>query len=308
MNSLVVPAQDIKSAAISVGFHACGVAAVHRLDSLVRRYSPWLSRHGHADMQYMEQHIDKRMDPAQLLPGAKSVVSVLLGYKPTQVMKGSPRIAQYAYGPDYHERVKSMLFQLIALVKDNYPDFEAKPCVDTVPISDKLWAHAAGLGWIGRNTLLVNPNLGSYCYIGELVTTAIMDKYDNPMPSRCGSCRLCVDCCPNNALVSCPESSSDDDSPTELLASRCSSYNTVENRSETLPPSLRLAGYAFGCDCCQLCCPFNQNARSLLEVDDERIRQLELLSSADEASFRRATRHSAINRIKFPQWQRNLNH
>lgn len=303
---MILSSHDIKTAAKSVGFHACGVAAVRRLDELAPRYAAWLKMGGHADMDYLEQNFDKRMDPAQLLPGAKSVISVLLGYKPSKTMSRAPKIAQYAYGQDYHEKVKSMLFQLISSIKQIYPDFEAKPCVDTVPISDKLWAREAGLGWIGKNTLLINSELGSYCFIGELVTTAMVDQYDVPIASQCGDCSLCVDCCPNGALVNICEPTSKD-SHSMLISPRCTSYNTIENRREALPAELNLSGYAFGCDCCQICCPFNKTAPSMLEIEDDRIATLESLSSADETSFRKATRHSAMNRIKYPQWKRNLN-
>ena len=142
-----------------------------------------------------------RRDPSLLVPGAQSVIVVLLGYKPSQHMQGDARIAQYAYGEDYHERIKRMLYQLIAAIRQRYPDFEAKPCVDTVPISDKQCARRAGLGWIGRNTLLVNPSLGSYCNIGELVTLSPADRYDAPLENGCGDCRACADACPNKALT-----------------------------------------------------------------------------------------------------------
>jgi epoxyqueuosine reductase len=223
------------------------------------------------------------------------------------------RIAQYAYGEDYHERIKRMLFQLIAAIRQRYPDFEAKPCVDTVPISDKQWARRAGLGWIGRNTLLVNPALGSYCNIGELVTPSHADSYDTPIENRCGDCRACVAACPNKALTHSHINELTHSSINELThsnipllnANRCASYHTVENRAEILPPDIHLSGYAFGCDICQLVCPYNQTAEVRYTLTDERKAQLEALADADPTAFKRLTKHTALSRIRHSQWQRN---
>lgn len=292
----------VKSAAQSVGFDACGIAAADALSEAEFGLDAWLAAGSQADMHYMEQHRDMRRDPRLLLPGARSVISVLLGYKPDRQMEGTARIAQYAYGEDYHERVKRMLFRLIGLIREQYPDFDAKPCVDTVPLSDKLWAVRAGLGWIGRNTLLVNPELGSYCFIGELVTTAECDRYDTPLENRCGTCTACLRACPNGAIA--PVGSS---LPRTAVSSpSCASYNTIENRAPGLPGGLRLSGYAFGCDCCQQVCPYNREAEIKYILTDERKAELESLAQADEAAFRRFAKHSALSRIKYPQWQRNL--
>ena len=323
---------SVKEAAAAVGFDACGIAAAAPLTEEEWGYDEWLRNGYQADMAFMEQHRDMRRDPSLLVPGAQSVIVVLLGYKPSQHMQGDARIAQYAYGEDYHERIKRMLYQLIAAIRQRYPDFEAKPCVDTVPISDKQWARRAGLGWIGRNTLLVNPSLGSYCNIGELVTPSPADSYDTPIENRCGDCRACVAACPNHALNESRANSfampSQSMVTTEgsnkalthssiqafkhsqiplLDANRCASYHTIENRAETLPPDIHLSGYAFGCDICQLVCPYNQTAAVRYTLTDERKSQLEALADADPAAFRRATKHTALSRIRHTQWLRNRN-
>ncbi len=333
MEAPTLSSSFVKEAAICVGFDACGIAVVSPLTEEEWGYEEWLRRGYQADMAYMEQHRDKRSDPTLLVPGARSVIVLLSGYKPSQTMQdcvSGARIAQYAYGEDYHERIKRMLFQLIAAIRQRYPDFEAKPCVDTVPISDKQWARRAGLGWIGRNTLLVNPVLGSYCNIGELVTPSPADSYDTPIENRCGDCRACVDACPNHALSESRANSfvlpSQSMVTTEgsnkalthssinelshssiplLDANRCASYHTVENRAETLPPDIRLSGYAFGCDICQLVCPYNQTAEVRYTLTDERKAQLEALADADPTAFKRLTKHTALNRIRHSQWQRN---
>lgn len=287
----------IKSLALSAGFHACGIAPALPLQGFEPRFREWLRQGRQADMRFMEQHVEMRSDPRLLVEGARSVICLLVGYKPSKTMQGPHRVAQYAYGDDYHERIRQMLFRLIALIRESHPTFEAKPCVDTVPISDKLWAARAGLGWIGKHTLLVNPTYGSYCHVAELVTTSAFDRYDSPIESRCHDCTLCLKACPNQAL--------DDQG---LDCRRCISYNTIENRAPELPSTLSLNGYSFGCDCCQLVCPHNQGVPSSVEISDQRIRELETLSETDPTEFRRRTRHSAINRIKHAQWKRNLQH
>ena len=264
-------------------------------------YRRWLDDGCHGDMRFMEQHIDMRHDPSLLLPGARSVVSLLLGYKPSALMRGEAKIAQYAYGEDYHTKLKRMCYALAERLSDNCPGMDCKVCVDTVPIPDKLWAWRAGLGWIGRNTLFINPRLGSYCNIAEIVTTLECDRYDEPMENRCGDCRACVDACPNGAITL-------HDGLPSVDARRCTAYNTIENRDERLPDRLRRNGYAFGCDCCQLACPYNKTAKVGMEVSAELMAELESLKDADEARFNRFARHRALNRIKYWQWRRNISH
>lgn len=255
-------------------------------------------------MSYMERNIEMRRNPAILLQGARSVVSLLLSYKPDRLIEGDIRIAQYAYDEDYHEKLKRMQYQLISIIKQRYDGFDARPFVDTAPISDKNWAVRAGLGWQGKNTLLVNEKLGSFCFLGELVTTAEVDIYDSPNENgsdRCGECERCVDACPNKAIVFFAQSGS-----YHIDASKCTSYNTVESRTEELPDSLDTRGFAFGCDICQQVCPYNVTAPWAYALSDERKKELESLPCADEETFRRVTKHSAMNRIKYSQWRRNI--
>ena len=284
----------IKAKAKSLGFDDCGISPAGEVPHFSDTLQEWISHGRHAGMHFMEENLDKRCNPQKLLPGAQSIISVVVGYKPSDTMQGPVRIARYAYGEDYHEKIKRMLFALIAAIKEDYPDFEAKPCVDTVPISDKYWAYRSGLGWIGKNTLLVTPNMGSMVNIGELVTTAPFDHYDRPIPNRCGDCTLCLKTCPNHALAD------------TLDCRRCNAYNTIENRSETLPPDLRLNGYAFGCDCCQQVCPYNIQAEPRIQISSDRLQTLESLPQATEPEFKQITKQTALNRIKYPQWRRNV--
>lgn len=287
--------------ALAVGFSDCGIAKADTLSQEEYPLEEWLHSGYYADMQYMESNVAIRRDPRLLYDGARSVISLVVAYKPDRQMEGTPRISQYAYGEDYHELLKRMMYQLIASIHEKYPDFDARPFVDTAPISERHWAVRAGLGWIGRNTLFIHPLFGSYCYLGEIVTTAEAVCYDKPYHGQgCEGCRLCVNVCPNSAItvskIGVPM----------LDARRCTSYNTIENRDETLPADLNTHGYAFGCDICQSVCPFNRQAPAAYHLDEERKAQLESLSSADESTFRRFSKHSALNRIKYPQWQRNI--
>ena len=324
----------IKQLAAEVGFSDCGIA---RADALTEEEYPldaWLAAGYQADMQYMERNVAMRRDPRLLVEGARSVISLVLAYKPDRQMEGTPRIAQYAYGEDYHERLKRMMYQLIAEIKEQYPDFEGRPFVDTAPISDRHWAVRAGLGWIGRNTLFVHPRFGSYCFLSEIVTTAEIDNSKFKIGNSkldCADCRLCVDACPNQAIVTpllrrppleggaalrrglsnCPSDSNPGQNTKYKIqnlldARRCTSYNTIENRADALPESLNTQGYAFGCDICQLVCPYNQNAPAAETLPDDRKAQLEALPDADEATFRRFSKHSAISHISYSQWQRNI--
>lgn len=299
---MLLDAQWIKQTALALGFDACGLAEAAPIPRSQWDLQEWLAEGRHADMHYMEEHVAKRYDPTLLVPGAKTVISVLLGYRPSALMEGAVKIAQYAYGEDYHERLKGLLYRLLSALGDRYPDLQGRPFVDTAPISDKYWAVQAGLGWRGRNTLLVNPTLGSYCFIGELVVTLAADVYDTPLPDGCGSCERCLRACPNHAIVPSPLPAVG----TQVDARRCASYHTIENRAEALPPDVKLSGYAFGCDCCQLVCPYNLQAEIRYHLTPERQEQLQNLQDADEKTFKHATKHSPLNRIKYPQWLRNL--
>ena len=250
-------------------------------------------------MHYMQRNADKRSDPRLLYPRAQSVISVLLSYKPSQTIQGPHKIARYAYSDDYHHVIKHMLFQMITLIKDRYPSFNARPFVDTAPISDKHWAAAAGLGWIGRNTLLISPAYGSFCNLGELLSDSPVDAYDTPLDNHCGTCSLCVRSCPNQALQLVQ-------GRYMLNAAKCTAYNTIENRHHSLPHSQRLAGYVFGCDICQEVCPHNAHTPPAVHLSDQKISSLRQLPSADQSTFDSATRHTPLSRISYSQWVRNL--
>ena len=295
----MVSGQYIKECARSVGFHACGIAEASALSDFDSTLQSWLSHGYNADMQYMQRNSDKRVDPRLLYPGAKCVISVLVSYMPDRTIDGPFKIARYAYSEDYHLRLKRMLFEFIEAIKKRYPDFNARPFVDTAPISDKRWAAAAGLGWIGRNTLLVSPQYGTFCNIGELVSESEVDCYDRPIENGCKGCELCVRSCPNQALICV-------DGRYMLNASRCIAYNTIENRDEELPETLCTSDYVFGCDICQEVCPHNQHVPAGMQVSDEKIDRLQHLVEADEEEFNAVIRDTPLSRINYNQWKRNI--
>lgn len=235
--------EDVKRIALEVGFDDCGIA---RADALTDEEYPlheWIRRGWHGGLDYMERNADKRMDPRLLVPGAKSVICCVSAYPSPDNIGGT---AAYARTREYHKVIKDMLFALRERL-----GIDGKCCCDTVPISDKHWAARAGLGWIGRNTLLVTPRWGSWVNLGEIVTTEEVSEYSthSEYSEFCSKCGRCVAACPNQALAP-------DGSPM-LNVTRCTAYYTTHHQRE-LPPDINTQGYTMGCDLCQLACPFNQ--------------------------------------------------
>lgn len=234
---------EIKRLALAVGFDDCGVARADVLTDEEYPLREWLARGWHGDLGYMERNVDKRMDPRLLVPGAKSVICCVSAYPPPD---SNSQIAAYARTRDYHKDIKEMLFNLRERL-----GIDGKLCCDTVPISDKHWAARAGLGWIGRHTLLITERWGSWVNLGEIVTTEECFEYSEKTNHSdfCVRCGRCVSACPNHALA--PEGSP------MMDVTRCTAYYTTHN-PRPLPPDLDTRGYTLGCDLCQLACPFNK--------------------------------------------------
>ena len=248
--------EDIRNAALAVGFDDCGVAAADALTDEEYPLRQWLQRGWHGELQYMERNADKRMDPRLLLPGAKTVICCVSAYPPPENeefrMKNEESgcrntVAAYARTRDYHKDIKTMLFQIMQRL-----GIDGKACCDTVPISDKHWAARAGLGWIGRHTLLVTPRWGSWVNLGEIVTTEEVEdvniEREKVKGGCCENCGLCVKACPNQALAP--------DGPPMMDVRRCTAYYTTHH-PRPLPSGLHTRGYSIGCDICQLACPYN---------------------------------------------------
>lgn len=301
----------VKRTAAALGFSACGIAKAEPAGSEAAYLDRWLSDGYQAGMGYMANHRDLRIDPDGLLPGARSIISVALNYYPAvRRDPAKPYIAYYAYGADYHTVVKRLLRQLWAeiagrLTEQGVPDGElpsARVFTDSAPLLERYWAWKAGLGWIGKNTNLIIPGRGSFFFLGEIVTTLALERYDTPVRERCGSCRRCLEACPTGAL----------ERPRCLNANRCLSYHTIENREE-IPPEIvaRMGNRLYGCDTCQAVCPWNRFARptviepffpgnELLDLGGEPLLRLQ------RADYDRIFAHSAVKRAKYEGLLRNI--
>ena len=252
----------IKNKAKELGFDACGIAEVASADTEVLFFDRWIAEGCHAGMKYMENYRDIRLNPAGLVEGARSVISVALNYYPAKKQSpDSPRISYYAYGKDYHIVVKDKLRQLWEYITSLVPVLDstlpvARFFTDSAPILERYWAWKAGLGWIGKNTNLIIPGKGSFFFLGEIVTTLELD-YDTPQKNRCGTCRRCLDSCPTGAL----------ERPGHLNANKCISYLTIEHKGD-IPSeqASRLGDRLYGCDTCQEVCPWNRFASPTREV------------------------------------------
>lgn len=251
--------QQIQQAAASLGFSACGVSRAEPLDEEARRLEQWLKRGCQGEMAYLADQFDTRVDPRRLLDGARSVISLTYNHFPGDAppFASRYRISKYALGRDYHEVLKEHLHRLAAVIGAMAGPMASRVCVDSTPIMEKAWAVRSGLGWCGRNTLLITPRAGSFFFLGEIIIDRPLE-YDRPRADACGTCRRCLDACPTGALVE----------PYRLDPRRCLSYLTIESAAP--PPeefSGRFADRIFGCDICQDVCPFNRFARPHHQTD-----------------------------------------
>ncbi len=254
MSANATHAASIKAKALALGFDACGISAVRYLEKEAPRLEAWLKSGYQGGMTWMEQHFDKRLDPAKLMPGAKSVISVILNYFPDpshQQPEGAPKISKYAYGTDYHYVIKEKLAALLAFIQDEIGEVEGRAFVDSAPVMDRVWAQSAGLGWMGKHSLLLRKGSGSFFFIGELIVDLELPP-DGPVTDHCGTCTKCIDACPTQAIVQ----------PFVVDANKCISHLTIELK-DAIPTHLRsdMDNWAFGCDVCQDVCPWNRFAQ-----------------------------------------------
>ncbi|MDZ7876040.1 MAG: tRNA epoxyqueuosine(34) reductase QueG [Saprospiraceae bacterium] len=296
----------IRQEAYRLGFEFVGIARAERMDEEARRLEAWLNGNMHGKMAYMENHFDKRIDPRQLVEGAKSVISLTYNYftDAEQTDKDAPKISKYAYGADYHTVVKDKLRQLLNFISDTIGEVSGRAFVDSAPVLERDWARRSGTGWVGKNTLLIQPKRGSYFFLAELILDLELTS-DTPMKDYCGTCRRCIDACPTEAI-----------SPQGYFmdGSKCISYLTIELRDEKLPPqySDKMEGWMFGCDICQQVCPWNRfstpHNESKFNPHPDLLtmtREEWLDISADV--FREIFKKSAVKRTKFEGLKRNIN-
>jgi len=241
----------LKQEARRLGFSFTGIARAERLDEEARRLEEWLAHGFHGKMAYMENHFDKRVDPRELVPGAKSVVTLMFNYftEKKQQDPEAPKISMYALGKDYHCVIRKKLKELLDALRREAGDVQGRCFVDSAPVMERDWARRSGIGWTGKNTLLIHPKAGSYFFLAELIIDLELEP-DGPMKDYCGDCRRCIDACPTEAI-----------SPQGYLldASKCISYLTIELK-EAIPESFRgkMDNWMFGCDVCQDVCPWNR--------------------------------------------------
>ena len=295
--------QLIKSESQRLGFDYCGISKADFLEEEAPRLENWLNNNMHGQMSYMQHHFDKRLDPRLLVPGAKSVVSLLLNYYPSEKQKDetAPKISKYAFGEDYHLVIKEKLNQLLEFIKKNIGDVDGRVFVDSAPVMDKAWAKKGGLGWIGKNSNLINKNSGSFYFIAELIIDLELE-HDGPIKDYCGTCTRCMDACPTEAIVA----------PYIVDGSKCISYFTIELK-ENIPNEVKgkFDNWMFGCDICQDVCPWNRFSKPHKEKQFEPKDELLGMTKSDwqeltEETFKRVFKDSAVKRTKFNGLHRNL--
>ncbi len=293
----------IKQEARRLGFDYVGVSKARFLEEEAPRLEQWLQKGMHGQMHYMENHFDKRLDPRLLVDGAKTVLSLLLNYYPAELQNDpdAPKISKYAFGLDYHDVIKVKLRELLYFINQEIGEVHGRVFVDSAPVLDKTWAKQGGLGWIGKNSNLINKNQGSFFFIAELIIDLELEE-DGPIKDYCGTCTRCIDACPTEAIVE----------PYVVDGSKCISYFTIELK-EAIPSDMKgkFDNWAFGCDVCQDVCPWNRFSKAHQEPQLTNTTGLLDLTNADwqdltEEVFREVFKGSAVKRTKFEGLKRNI--
>ena len=296
--------QYIKITANELGFDFCGIAKAEFLNEDALRLESWLNKGFHGSMQYMENHFDLRTNPQVLVPGAKSVITLLKNYYTSQQQNSnSPNLSKYAFGKDYHEVIKSQLHLFLQQIKNKIGDFNGRGFVDSAPVLERAWAVKGGLGWVGKNGNLINKNSGSFFFIATLIIDVELDYDDVIVKDYCGTCTKCIDTCPTEAIL--PNK--------EIDGSKCISYFTIELKDALIPNNMKgkFENWMFGCDVCQDVCPWNRFSKPNTEKGFEPL--LEVLNftwndwnELTEESFKTIFNNSPLKRSKFSGIKRNL--
>jgi epoxyqueuosine reductase len=303
INSKTTYSQFIKSEAKRLGFLSCGISKAGFLEQEAPRLENWLNKNHNGQMAYMENHFDKRLDPTLLVEDAKSVVSLLLNYYPSETQEGDGfKISKYAYGQDYHFVIKEKLKELLFSIQEHIGDVSGRVFVDSAPVLDKAWAAKSGLGWIGKNSNLITQKVGSFYFIAELILDLDLE-YDYATTDHCGSCTACMDACPTEAIIA----------PYVVNGSKCISYFTIELK-ENIPQEMKgkFDDWAFGCDTCQDVCPWNRFSKAHSEPLFNPNPEVLTMSKKEwleitEETFRVVFKNSAVKRAKFDGFKRNIN-
>lgn len=293
----------VKSLATELGFSYCGISKAEFLKDEAPRLEEWLKRNYQGKMGYLENHFDKRLDPTLLVPGAKSVISLMYNYFPEKELTGisNVKIAKYAYGEDYHFVVKDKLKILFERLQKEIGNIEGRVFADSAPVMERAWAKKSGLGWVGKNSLLINKQSGSFFFLAEIILDLELE-YDGPVKDYCGTCTACMDACPTDAIVE----------PSVVDGSKCISYFTIELKEE-IPSSVKgkFENWIFGCDICQDVCPWNRFSKPHQESRFNPTPQLQSISENDwkeitEDVFQKVFKHSPVKRTKFEGLKRNI--
>jgi epoxyqueuosine reductase len=294
----------VKETAALLGFDFCGIAKASFLNDDARRLETWLNKGMHGNMQYMENHFDKRTDPTKLVPGATSVITLLINYFPEKAQNtAAPKISKYAYGKDYHDVIREKLNHFFFLLKDKIGDINGRGFVDSAPVLERAWAEKSGLGWIGKNGNLINKKQGSFFFIASLITDINLVADDAGIKDYCGTCTKCIDECPTEAIL-----------PNKVVdGSKCISYFTIELKDALIPNKMKgqFDNWMFGCDTCQDVCPWNRFSKPNTEKGFEPINEILTYNLNDwkeltEEKFKIIFSKSPIKRSKYEGIKRNI--
>lgn len=289
--------------ATELGFSYCGISKAEFLKDEAPRLEEWIKRAYQGKMSYLENYFDKRLDPTLLVPGAKSVISLLYNYYPEKDLAtdNNLKIAKYAYGEDYHFVVKDKLKILFERLQEKVGDIDGRVFVDSAPVMERAWAQKSGLGWIGKNSLLLNKNSGSFFFLAEIILDLELE-YDGPIKDYCGTCTACMDACPTEAIVE----------PYVVDGSKCISYFTIELKEE-IPSSVKgkFENWIFGCDICQDVCPWNRFSKPHQELKFNSNPELQLMTQSDWKEittevFQKLFKDSPVKRTKLDGLKRNI--
>lgn len=296
--------QLIKNIASQLGFNHCGIAKAVKLEKEARHLENWLNKGMHGQMQYMENHFDLRIDPGKLVPGAKSVITLLMNYFPAEKQADTaPKISKYAYGNDYHDVIRNKLKYFLSEMRALIGEVDGRGFVDSAPVMERSWAQKTGLGWVGKNGNLINKKQGSFFFIATLIVDLELN-YDAPFSTDyCGTCTRCIDSCPTEAIL-----------PDKVVdGSKCISYFTIELKDALIPENMKgkFDDWMFGCDVCQDVCPWNRFSKPASEPGFAPIPAILNFNTNDweemtEVQFKTVFKNSSLKRSKFAGIKRNL--
>jgi len=305
LDNQIAHSNFLKKTAQDLRFSFCGIAKAEELTEDARRLEQWLKQGNHGKMQYMERYFDMRINPSLLVPGAKSVITLLHNYFPKETQQPlTPRISKYAYGKDYHEVIKEKLNEFLYRIQEEIGAVNGRGFIDSAPVLERAWATKSGLGWIGKNGNFITKQQGSFFFIATLIVDLPLRPDDPFAKDYCGSCTRCIDACPTGAIL--PNK--------EIQANQCISYYTIELKDMLLPGEMKdkFQNWMFGCDVCQDVCPWNRFSKPHNEPAFTPIPEILNLSTKEwqamtEESFRQIFKHSPLKRSKYKGIQRNVN-